>query len=58
VEFTQPLKAKVLLSYGNSSQPNSKHYGDQLELFSRFEMRDAWLTRGEIEANLEEREII
>lgn len=53
IEFTDPVRAKVVLSYGNSSQPGSKHDGDQLELFSRRQMRDAWLTREEIEANLE-----
>jgi acyl-homoserine-lactone acylase len=58
VEFSQPLKAKVLLAYGNSSQPDSKHYGDQLSLFAEKKMRDAWLTRAEVEANLEEREEI
>ena len=55
VEFSDPIRAKVLLTYGNSTQPNSPHYGDQLELFSRKELRDAWLTRDEIEAHLEER---
>jgi acyl-homoserine-lactone acylase len=56
IEFTNPVRAKVLLSYGNSSQPSSKHDGDQIPLFSSREMREAWLTRGEIEANLEFRE--
>jgi acyl-homoserine-lactone acylase len=51
--FTNPVRAKVLLSYGNSSQPGSKHDGDQIPLFSGRTMRDAWLTRPEIEANLE-----
>lgn len=55
-EFSNPVKAKVLLAYGNSSQPDSKHYGDQLGLYSRFEMREAWLTRAEAKANLEELE--
>ena len=30
----------MLLSYGNSTQEGSPNYGDQLELFSRKEMRD------------------
>jgi acyl-homoserine-lactone acylase len=54
-EFSDPVRAKVLLSYGNSSQPGSPHNGDQLELFSRKELRDAWLQRAEVEANLESR---
>jgi acyl-homoserine-lactone acylase len=52
VEFSDPVRAKVLLSYGNHSQPGSPHRGDQLDLLSRQELRDAWLTREEVEANL------
>lgn len=58
VEFSDPVQAKVLLTYGNSTQPDSAHNGDQLELFSRKELRDAWLTRDEIEAHLEERVVL
>lgn len=53
VEFSDPVRAQVLVSYGNSSQPDSPHYGDQLELFAQQELRDAWLTREDVEANLE-----
>jgi acyl-homoserine-lactone acylase len=56
VEFSDPVRAKVLLTYGNSSQPGSKHNGDQLPLYARKQMRDAWLSQAEIEANLELRE--
>lgn len=55
-EFSNPVRAKVLLTYGNASQPGSPHLGDQLELFARKELRDAWLDRAEVEANLESRE--
>jgi acyl-homoserine-lactone acylase len=55
VEFSRPLKARVLTSYGNATQPGSPHKGDQLELFARKEMRTPWLTREEVEANLESR---
>ena len=58
VEFADPVRARVSLSYGNSSQPGSPHVGDQLELVSRKELRPAWRTREEIEANLESREVI
>ncbi len=57
-EFGDEIKAKVILGYGNASQPGNKHIGDQLELFSKKQLRDAWLNRNEIEDNLEEREII
>ncbi|MBM4186389.1 MAG: acylase [Gemmatimonadetes bacterium] len=58
VEFGKPVRAKVLTSYGNSTQPGSKHFGDQVELFSKQVMRDAWRTRAEVEANLQARDTI
>jgi acyl-homoserine-lactone acylase len=58
VEFSNPVKAQVLLSYGNATQPGSAHIGDQLELFARKQLRPAWRKRSEIEANLESREVI
>ncbi len=56
VELSKPVRAKVLLAYGNATQPGSKYIGDQLELFAAKQMRDAWLTRADIEANLDARE--
>jgi acyl-homoserine-lactone acylase len=56
IEFSDPPRAVTLLSYGNSSQPGSPHNGDQLELFSRKEMRPVWRERAEIEEHLVERE--
>ena len=56
VSFEQPLRAKVLLSYGSSSQPGSKHATDQLPLLSEQRMRDAWLTRDSVLAHLEARD--
>jgi acyl-homoserine-lactone acylase len=58
IEFSKPVRARVLLGYGNSSQPNSPHRGDQLELSAKKELRPAWRTRAEIEANLESREVL
>ena len=58
VEFSRPVRAKVLTAYGNSTRAGSKHLGDQLQLFAKREMRDAWLTRADVEANLESREIV
>ncbi len=57
VEFSNPVRARVLLSYGNASQPGSPFIGDQLELFSQKELRPVWRTLEEIEANLESREV-
>ena len=33
VEFTTPLKAEGLMTYGNSTQPGTKHRSDQVALF-------------------------
>jgi acyl-homoserine-lactone acylase len=48
-------RGRVLMAYGNASQPGSPHDGDQLPLLARGEMRPLWLTRPEVEANLRER---
>jgi len=58
VEFSDPVRAAVLLSYGNASQPGSPHRGDQLELFSRKQLRPAWRDRAEIEQHLEQHEVL
>ena len=58
IEFGDTVKAKVLLSYGNSTQKDSPHNGDQLELFSKKELRDAWFTKAEVESNTARIEIL
>jgi acyl-homoserine-lactone acylase len=58
VEFGPLVKAKVSLSYGNATQPRTRHLGDQLGLMSRKQLRPALLDRKEIMDNLEEREEI
>jgi acyl-homoserine-lactone acylase len=55
VEFSSPVRAMVLVGYGNASQPGSTHIGDQVQLFAAKKLRQAWLTRGEIEKHLESR---
>ncbi|MCJ7465095.1 MAG: penicillin acylase family protein, partial [Maribacter sp.] len=58
IEFGDNVRAKVLLSYGNATQKDSPHNGDQLELFSKKELRDAWLTKAEVEAHTEKIEVL
>jgi acyl-homoserine-lactone acylase len=58
VSFDAPVHAKVLLSYGTSSQPGSSHSSDQLALLSSGTLRDAWRTRAQVEANLERRDAL
>ncbi|MGW8265469.1 MAG: acylase [Longimicrobiales bacterium] len=55
VEFGAPLRARVVLGYGNASQPDSPHRTDQLQLFADKAMRPVWRTREEIEAHLRDR---
>jgi acyl-homoserine-lactone acylase len=58
VEFSQPVRARVLTTYGNASQPGSPHIDDQLPLFAGNEMRPVWRTQEEIAAHLEAREVL
>jgi acyl-homoserine-lactone acylase len=55
-EFGNKVKASVLLSYGNASQPGNKHRGDQLKMLSEKKLRPALLEKDEIMNNLERRE--
>lgn len=57
IEFSQPVKAMALMSYGNSSQPGSRHSVDQLPLFARQKLRPVWHTKKDIEAHLETRQL-
>ncbi len=58
IEFGDEVKAKVLLSYGNATQKDSPHNGDQLELFSKKEMRDAWFTKAAVDSNTKRVEVL
>jgi len=55
IEFTTPVKAYGLMSYGNSRQRGTQHRADQLELLASHRLRELWLRREQVEANLEER---
>jgi acyl-homoserine-lactone acylase len=57
IEFSTPLKAIATMSYGNASQPGSPHRSDQLGLLSEKRFRTLWLTKAEVEANLERRDV-
>ena len=54
VEFSTPMKAVGLMSYGNSSQPGSKHSGDQLSFLASKTFRTLWTDRAEVEKHVEE----
>jgi acyl-homoserine-lactone acylase len=55
-EFGDKVKASVLLSYGNATQPGNKHAGDQLKMLSEKKLRQALLDKADILKNLEKRE--
>ena len=54
VEFGTPMKAVGLMSYGNSSQPGSKHSGDQLPFLAAKTFRTFWTDRAQVEQHLED----
>ena len=55
VEFSTPIKAVGLMSYGNASQPGSPHRADQLQHLADSTLRTLWTTRAEVEQHLEAR---
>ncbi len=57
-EFGDRVKAKVLLSYGNATQPGNMHSGDQLKMLSEKKLRPALLEKAEILNNLEKKETL
>ena len=57
-EFGDRVSAKVLLSYGNASQPGSKHIGDQLEMLSGKKMRQALIYKSDVKDHVEETEVL
>lgn len=58
VEFSQPVRAMALLSYGNASQPGSPHRLDQLSLLANNQLRPVWLYRRDLLKHLEARELL
>lgn len=58
VEFGDKVRAKVLLSYGNSSQPDSPHAGDQLQLFAKQALRDARLYKEDLKGHVRRTETL
>lgn len=57
IEFGDKVRAEVLLSYGNATQPGRKFMGDQLEMLSEKKLRNALLTKAEVMDNLFERKV-
>ena len=58
IEFGEKVKAKVLLSYGNSTQEGNPHTGDQLRLYSEKKLRDAHFYPADVNANKKSIEVL
>jgi acyl-homoserine-lactone acylase len=58
VEFSNPVRAKAVMTYGNASQPDSPHISDQLNLVAKKQLRPVWRTYSDVKANLESRELL
>ncbi len=57
IEFSTPMKAVGMMSYGNSSQPGSTHNSDQLRFLTSKTFRQLWIDRTEIERHIEDRTV-
>ncbi len=57
IEFSNPVRAMVLTTYGNATQPGSRHTSDQLQMFVNKKLRPVWRDRAAILAHLEERQV-
>ena len=55
VEFSKPIKAMGVMSYGDSSQPGSKHNNDQLSYVAARKLRTLWITRAQVQQHVEEK---
>jgi acyl-homoserine-lactone acylase len=50
-------RAQSLVSYGNSSQPGTKHAADQIPFLSQKKLREAWRLRKDVEKHLESKDV-
>jgi acyl-homoserine-lactone acylase len=57
-EFGKTTTARVVLGYGNATQPGSRHRADQLKFLAEKKLRNALLLPEDIEKNLEKKEVL
>ena len=53
VEFGKKIKAKSLLAGGESGNPNSKHFNDQLEMYTKGQFKDVLFYKEDVLKNVE-----
>jgi len=58
VEFTDPVRSWSLHVYGQSDDPESKHYDDQARLLSEGRFKPAYFSRDELEGHIESTTIL
>ena len=58
VEFGKKIRAKGILSYGNSTENSSSFRADQLSLMTTRKLRDVWFYEDEIDKNTVKRETL
>jgi len=55
VEFGAKIKAKSILAGGNSGNPNSKHFNDQAEMYTKGEFKDVLFYKEDVLNNMEKK---
>jgi acyl-homoserine-lactone acylase len=58
IEFSVPVRAMVLMIYGNATSQFATRSDEQMKLFSKKQLRRAWLTRKEVLENLASHETV
>ena len=51
--MTEPVEAFTVVPFGSSERPDSVHYADQMPLFARSVLKEAWFREDDILSNLE-----
>jgi acyl-homoserine-lactone acylase len=52
VQFSDPIRSYSLYAFGQSDNPASPHYADQVKLFGEKKMKPVYFTRDELEGHI------